>query len=108
VDACTPGGCTHENPTCGACCLPAGPCADHVTAEGCAAITPPGGGVFQSVGSVSFGDADGDGLDDLCGTGGTIPTVSEWGLVIMTLLLLTGTKIYFSRRPSVVLAGVNR
>ena len=27
-----------------------------------------------------------------------IPTVSEWGLVIMTLLLLTGAKIYFGRR----------
>jgi hypothetical protein len=28
----------------------------------------------------------------------TIPTVSEWGLVILTLLLLTGAKVYFSRR----------
>lgn len=27
-----------------------------------------------------------------------IPTVSEWGLVVMTLLLLTGAKIYFGRR----------
>lgn len=27
-----------------------------------------------------------------------IPTVSEWGLVILTLLLLTGAKIYFGRR----------
>jgi hypothetical protein len=106
-DTCTAGGCNHENTACGACCLPAGPCADHVTAEGCADIVP-GGGVFQGVGSVCMGDADDNGLDDLCDTGGTIPTVSEWGLVILTLLLLTGAKIYFSRRPSVVLAGVNR
>jgi hypothetical protein len=28
----------------------------------------------------------------------TIPTVSEWGLVILTLSLLTGAKIYFGRR----------
>jgi len=28
-----------------------------------------------------------------------IPTVSEWGLVILTLLLLTGAKIYFGHRP---------
>ncbi len=28
----------------------------------------------------------------------SIPTVSEWGLVILTLLLLTGAKVYFSRR----------
>jgi hypothetical protein len=27
-----------------------------------------------------------------------IPTVSEWGLVILTLLLLTGAKVYFGRR----------
>jgi len=30
-----------------------------------------------------------------------IPTVSEWGLVIMTLLLLTGWKMYFGRKPVV-------
>lgn len=28
----------------------------------------------------------------------SIPTVSQWGLVILTLLLLTGAKIYFARR----------
>lgn len=27
-----------------------------------------------------------------------IPTVSEWGLVVMALLLLTGAKVYFGRR----------
>jgi len=27
-----------------------------------------------------------------------IPTVSEWGLVILTLLLLTGAKVFFGRR----------
>jgi len=30
----------------------------------------------------------------------SIPTVSDWGLVVMTLLLLTGAKIYFGRRRS--------
>jgi hypothetical protein len=34
-----------------------------------------------------------------------IPTVSEWGLVVMTLLLLTGAKIYFGRRGSEVLSA---
>ena len=29
---------------------------------------------------------------------GNIPTVSEWGVAIMALLLLTGGKIYFTRR----------
>ena len=28
-----------------------------------------------------------------------IPAVSEWGLAILTLLLLTGAKVYFGRRP---------
>ena len=29
-----------------------------------------------------------------------IPTVSEWGLVILTLLLLAGAKVYFTRREA--------
>ena len=29
---------------------------------------------------------------------GAIPTVSEWGVAIMALLLLIGAKVYFSRR----------
>lgn len=36
---------------------------------------------------------------------GAIPTVSEWGLVVMTLLLLTGAKFYFGRRRSEVLSS---
>ncbi len=31
-------------------------------------------------------------------THNSIPTVSQWGLVVMTLLLLTGAKIFFGRR----------
>ena len=34
-----------------------------------------------------------------------IPTLSQWGLVVMTLLLLVGGKIYFNRRHR-VRAGV--
>jgi hypothetical protein len=29
-----------------------------------------------------------------------IPTVSQWGLVVLTLLLLVGAKVYFGRRQS--------
>jgi subtilisin-like proprotein convertase family protein len=48
-------------------------------------------------------DADGDGEGDACDTGeADIPTVSEWGLVVMTLLLITLGKIYFGRREAVV------
>jgi hypothetical protein len=34
-------------------------------------------------------------------THSSIPTVSQWGLAILTLLLLTGAKIYFARRETV-------
>ena len=37
--------------------------------------------------------------NDVCVKEG-IPTVSAWGLIIMTLLLLAGGKIYFRRRPA--------
>ena len=30
----------------------------------------------------------------------SIPTVSQWGLVVLTLLLLTGAKVYFGRRQT--------
>ncbi|MHC4696640.1 MAG: IPTL-CTERM sorting domain-containing protein [Planctomycetota bacterium] len=56
-------------------------------------------------------DSDGDGVpdcsdecagvdDDLFGPSckAAIPTLSEWGLVVMTLLLLTAGKLYFGRR----------
>lgn len=35
---------------------------------------------------------------------GDVPTVSEWGLIAMTLLLLAGGKIYFGRRTAVARA----
>ena len=44
-------------------------------------------------------DADGNGVPDECEDG--IPAVSAWGLVLLALLLLTGTKIYFGRRRRV-------
>ena len=33
-----------------------------------------------------------------CGSVGGIPAMSTWGLAIIALLLLIGSKIYFSRR----------
>ena len=62
--------------------------------------------MFQGIGSVCRGDADGDGLDGLCDIPDNVPTVSEWGLVIMTLLLLTCAKLYFGRRPVAILADM--
>ena len=31
-------------------------------------------------------------------SGKSLPTVSQWGLVVMTLLLAMGGKVYFGRR----------
>ena len=45
------------------------------------------------------------GVDDAIfapGCADAIPTVSVWGVVVMALLLLTGGKVHFGRRRSVV------
>lgn len=98
-EACTTGGCSYDNDKCGACCLRAGPCLGVVTSEQCENM-PGEGGMFQGVGSVCTGmDSDDDGVDDACDIVETVPTMSQWGLVILTLLLLTGAKVYFGRRP---------
>jgi hypothetical protein len=34
-------------------------------------------------------------------SGCSIPTVSEWGLVVLTLMLLIGAKVYFGRRQAI-------
>ena len=60
------------------------------------------------------GDADEDGVldcvdqcpgvdDNLFAPGcvGAIPTISEWGVVILALLLLIGAKVHFGRKPAV-------
>lgn len=54
------------------------------------------GGFYVGDGMVCLGDNNGDGQDDACGE--AIPTASEWGLVVLTLLLLAAGKIYFSYR----------
>ena len=43
-------------------------------------------------------DEDDNGIPDCAGN---IPTVSAWGLVALTLLLLTTGKVFFSRRAAV-------
>jgi hypothetical protein len=42
-------------------------------------------------------DSNGDGVPDEC-QGEGIPAVSQWGLVILALVLLAGSKAYFRRR----------
>ena len=66
-------------------------------------------------GTADVGDEDGDGVLDCVDQcrgvddaifapecDGAIPTVSEWGLVILALLLLVAGKVYFGRRRALV------
>jgi len=92
-DACTPSGCTHLD-TCGACCMLSGNCLDGVNFNEC--LNLPGDNSFLGFGSVCQGDADHDGADDACGVRDEIPTVSQWGLVVLSLLLLIGAKVRFA------------
>lgn len=73
-----------QNGTCdGACCnYSTGDCVDNVLEADC----PPGSTFNRGLNCAN--------LD--CHA--TIPTVSEWGLVIMALLLLTCGKLYFGRK----------
>ena len=48
---------------------------------------------FLGVGSQCAGDQDRDGFDDACPR--LVPTVSEWGIVVLTLFLMVGSKLRF-------------
>lgn len=66
---------------------------------------PGAGGNFLGVGTVCTGlDDDQDGIDNACDLVYTIPTMSEWGLVVLTLVLLIGAKIAFGRRTAAEVA----
>lgn len=57
------GSCQHpESGECGACCTAADACMNRVLPATCVAS----GGISSGAGSVCLGDADGDGIDDLC------------------------------------------
>ena len=77
-----------------------------VDGDGCdnnCTFTTCGNGIQTAGEECDDGNAQpGDGCDATCHIEPeVIPTVSEWGLVILTLLLLTGAKIYFGRhRPA--------
>jgi len=88
------GNCGTVTEMCGACCLPTGGCRDDVTTPQCNGLSgnPLGAGVL------CLGDADGNGVDDICPIPAQVPSVSEWGLVIMTLLGLIGGSLIFSGR----------
>jgi len=119
-DACSN---TYDASICGVCCATAGVCVDGRTAEECATIsgTFAQGAVCQGVTACCLSDescidtdvtccqaqggiSDSAGFlcndEDFFGCAATIPTVSEWGLVVLTLLTLTGAKLAFRPRTT--------
>ncbi|MCH8243393.1 MAG: IPTL-CTERM sorting domain-containing protein [Planctomycetes bacterium] len=58
------------------------------------------GAVFRGAGTSCLGDNDDSGKDDACDD--PIPAVSDWGVLVLTLLLLTAGTVLF-RRPRTVL-----
>jgi hypothetical protein len=81
----------------GACCNGSdGSCLD-LTSEGCAAVT---GAVYRGDGTSCQGDDNSTGHDDACDDlFPPIPTVSSWGLIVMTLLAITGGSVILAPRP---------
>jgi hypothetical protein len=88
--------CTH-NPdgscTTGACCRPNNVCTLDTTSDECAKF----GGRFEGYGSTTCAhNAAGD----------CIPTVTEWGLVVMAMLVLTAGTVVVMRRRAIVRGGL--
>ncbi|MCK4342807.1 MAG: choice-of-anchor L domain-containing protein [Phycisphaerae bacterium] len=75
----------------GACCLEDGYCQEMTEAD-CEAT----GGEFLGDGTMCLGDSNENGIDDACEA--HVPTVTEWGLIVLTVLLLAAGTIIFSRR----------
>jgi hypothetical protein len=80
----------------GACCSPEGACQE-ITEEDCIAA----GYEWVGAGTECLGDSNENGIDDACEIQ-EIPTLSEWGMIIMGLLLLTVGTIGIVRRRMTV------
>ena len=77
----------------GACCLDDGSC-QNLTEDACAMIA---GSSFRGAGTSCLGDNDNSGEDDACDD--PIPAVSDWGVLVLTLLLLTSGTLLFRGFP---------
>jgi len=97
IDVCGSEGCRNIQ-ICGACCTDMATCVDGVTATECEVDM---GGSFNGIDTTCPGDQDGNGMDDACQPSASVPTVSEWGLAVLALLLLTAAKLYAGRRAEV-------
>lgn len=75
----------------GACCVDDGTCVE-ANLTCCESQE----GSAKGQGSSCQGDRDGNGTDDICEGG--FPAVSQWGLIVLVLLLVAGIKIGFDRK----------
>lgn len=98
---CTSNLCIPIPPPRGGCCLEDGRCL-YITEDEC----DDQDGFYHGDDEQCLGDNDGNGIDDLCEQ--AIPTVSEWGLIILGLLLLIAGKLQFGQSQVVVSAVTNR
>ncbi len=87
LDVCADNGCTHPD-FCGACCV-GGVCTSGVLLNQCVDVL---GGEFRGPGTTCAGGP--------CEIPLEVPTVSEWGLAVLALMLLTLHKVYFRRRTA--------
>lgn len=71
---------------------PVGACCDQATFGGCSQTTSTG------CACPTCTWYEGQACSGIACVHTAIPTVSEWGLVVLALLLLTGAKLYFGRR----------
>jgi hypothetical protein len=78
----------------GACDPDLGACCDHDTFGGCTETT------FNGCQGPKLEFTKGALCVNIDCLHEAIPTVSEWGLVVLTLLLLVGAKVYFGRRQN--------
>ena len=81
-----------------ACCLSDGSC-QNLTEEACAGFS---GAVFRGAGTACLGDNNNSGEDDACDDLFLIPAVSDWGVLVLTLLLLTGGTLLLRRARTVL------
>ncbi len=86
-------------PQTGACCFPDGTCSD-ITEIDCNAQ----GGVFVGAGTQCLGDNDGNGVDDACEEAPAIPTLSQWGILLLALLLLSAVTVAMVRKRKEITA----
>ncbi len=108
VEDCHPG-CVNYDPATQITLATATDCSCALANECHATVPEPGGGQPECVNGCPSGETcaqtetvNTDGTIEICCRCAPepLPTVSEWGLVILTLVLLIGAKIYFARRQT--------